>query len=105
MLYLLLIMACMNGIFSPYLYDLIPYAPFWLPLLPVSSPNMAFFISSFMLSSLSLIICGLPAALYQRFSENPRPIYSNGLMLITMLFLCFPAMLRLALVMLSAYNA
>lgn len=60
------LVAVVNGIFSPVLLLLLALAPVWMPdLLPRTGPVM-FYASSLLLSALTVMLSGVPAAIYER---------------------------------------
>jgi len=59
-----------NGIFSPYLKVTIAIAAALLPELFPRTIEWVLFWNSILLSSATLIFSGVPAALYERFSER-----------------------------------
>lgn len=60
--------ATINGIFSPFVGAMIPFVLVLMPAFFLESLSALFFISSILLSTLTLILGGIPAALYERFT-------------------------------------
>jgi hypothetical protein len=70
-LLLLIIGLCIvNGIFSPYLKIAIPISAALLPELFPRTVEWVLFWGSILLSSATLLVSGVPAALYERFIDG-----------------------------------
>jgi hypothetical protein len=68
----LLGLAIVNGIFSPFRTFVFLFHGVWYPaILPVSLPFVLMF-SSLLTATLMLMVAGVPAALYERFSGKGR---------------------------------
>lgn len=64
--------AVVNGIFSPLVGLAFALAPIWLPeFLPVT-PGVLLYLSSLIVATATLLIAGVPAALYERLIDR-RP--------------------------------
>ncbi|MBM3489506.1 MAG: YggT family protein [Alphaproteobacteria bacterium] len=61
-------LAILNGLGSPLLIVVWHLAPYWLPAAVFGSPQLAFYLSSLAVSGLTLMLSGVPAALYERFA-------------------------------------
>lgn len=89
-------LAVMNGIFSPMVGLAFALAPIWLPeFLPVS-PGILLYLSSLIVATATLLLAGVPAALYEKLIDrNPD---SRGAMLVWIgaaMTLSLPALNRL----------
>lgn len=86
----------LNGIFSPLIA--LPYAlsPVWMPdFIPVT-PSIAAYASSLLVSFATLLVSGVPAALYERFAGAGREaVAPMWLWLATAVLLSLPALGRL----------
>lgn len=67
MLPLVLFICMVNGIFSPFLLVVVNNFPLWTVGLIPPDPNWLLFASNLFLSTLTLVVSGVPAALYERF--------------------------------------
>jgi hypothetical protein len=89
-------LSVVNGIFSPYLKIAIPVSAALLPELFPRTLEWVLFWASILLSSATLLVSGVPAALYERFidsdekSDIPMWIWLAGAA-----FLSLPSILRL----------
>jgi hypothetical protein len=85
--------AIVNGIFSPLLITVFALHGLWYPFfLPASIP-LVFMLSSLILSTLTLMLGGVPAALYERFATGGRTTEGSGfLWLAGVLGLTLPAL-------------
>lgn len=102
---LILIAALFNGLVSPALFIMVQLVPFWLPyLLPgvaqfVIVPELIFYVSSLTVATGTLLLSGVPAALYERIAgadpEATAPLY---IWLAGALGLCLPAFARLNII-------
>lgn len=97
LIFLLLGLCIVNGIFSPFLKIAIPVTAVLMPEIFPRTVEWVLFWSSILLSSATLLFSGIPAALYERFSGAPlgsaAPIW---IWLAGALFLSLPAVTRLA---------
>jgi uncharacterized protein YqgC (DUF456 family) len=85
-------LAIVNGMFSPALIVVFAMRALWYPFfLPASLPAV-FLASSLILSTLTLMIAGVPSALYERFSGSEQTTQTSGLIwLVAVAFLTLPA--------------
>ncbi|HSO48451.1 MAG TPA: hypothetical protein VLQ68_11025 [Rhizobiaceae bacterium] len=58
--------AILNGIFSADQFVVSAFSPFWYPWLFPRSPELIQFLSSLILSTLTVMVAGVPAAIYER---------------------------------------
>jgi hypothetical protein len=85
-------LAILNGIFSPALIAVFALHPVWYPtLLSVMLPLM-FLLSSLIVATLTLMIGGVPAAFYERFTKRERSAMSGYIWLACVLVLTLPAL-------------
>jgi len=85
-------LAILNGMFSPALIAVFALHPVWYPaLLPVMLPLM-FLLSSLIVATLTLMIGGVPAALYERVTRRERAAMSGHIWLAAVLVLTLPAL-------------
>ena len=72
-------LAILNGIFSPALIAVFALQGIWYPFfLPPALP-MVFALSSLILSTLTLMAGGIPAALYERLAGGGTSSFTSGL--------------------------
>jgi hypothetical protein len=66
----LVVSVCVvNGIFSPYLAIALQIAPILMPEMFPRTVGWSLFFSSIIVSTATLLLSGIPAALYERFVE------------------------------------
>lgn len=61
-------LAILNGLFSPALIAVFALNALWMPFFLPASPPLIFLLSSLIVSTLTLMIGGVPAALYERIT-------------------------------------
>jgi hypothetical protein len=72
-------LAILNGLFSPALILVFAMQGIWYPFfLPPMLP-VVFMISSLIVSTFTLMIAGVPAAIYERFSGAKESTFVSGL--------------------------
>jgi hypothetical protein len=90
-LIIIVAIAILNGIFSPALIAVFALNPVWYPsFLPAMLP-LLFLLSSLIVATLTLMIGGVPAALYERFARRERSVLSGYIWLASVLVLTLPA--------------
>jgi hypothetical protein len=96
-LFLLVLGLCIvNGIFSPYLSLAIPVTTVLLPEIFPRTVQWVLFWSSVLLSTTTLLVSGVPAALYERLVErDPDAETSTWIWLAGAAAMCLPAVLVL----------
>lgn len=89
--------AVVNGIFSPMVGLAYALAPIWLPeFLPVT-PGVLLYLSSLIVATATLLIAGVPAALYERLIDRqPESKISTLVWLGAAITLSLPALNRLS---------
>lgn len=60
------LIAIANGILSPWIAIVVAFAPLWYPAWAPTTPQVLLMMSSLVLSTLTLLLAGVPAALYER---------------------------------------
>ncbi len=84
---------CMvNGIFSPYIAIALQIAPILMPEMFPRTIGWALFFSSIIVSTGTLLLGGLPAALYERFVPSDAGLTSMWVWLAAATFLTYPAL-------------
>jgi hypothetical protein len=63
-------LCVVNGIFSPYLVIALQIAPVLMPEMFPRTVGWALFFSSIIVSTATLLVSGIPAALYERLVES-----------------------------------
>lgn len=85
-----------NGIFSPYLMLAIPVTAVLLPELFPRTIEWVLFWSSILIASATLLVSGVPAALYERLIErDTSAATSMWIWLAGAAILCLPAVVRM----------
>jgi len=72
LLNLVLSVCVVNGIFSPYVAIALQIAPILMPEMFPRTVGWSLFFSSIIVSTGTLLLSGIPAALYERFFEQDR---------------------------------
>jgi hypothetical protein len=84
-------LAILNGIFSPALIAVFALYPVWYPaFLPAVLPVM-FALSSIIVATLTLMLGGVPSALYERFTRRGQTPISGYIWLAGVLALTLPS--------------
>lgn len=93
----LALLGVMNGLFSPFLGLLIALLPGWFPgFLPLSAP-VVFYTASLLLSTLMIMLAGIPAALFERVTKKKETdTASLTVWVASMIFLSIPTFLVMA---------
>lgn len=89
-------LGVINGMFSPFLTIVFAFQNLWYPpFLPLSLP-FALMFSSLLLSTLSIMVAGIPAALYERVTGKTETDGTSALIWIgAMALLTYPAVERM----------
>lgn len=70
-IFVFVVIVCIfNGLFSPWLLVAVVNAPAWMPGFIPYSPQLLFYGASLLVSSLTLLVSGVPAALVERFLKD-----------------------------------
>ena len=67
-IFLLVGICIVNGIFSPAVFSIWTYAPAWYPGFLPFTLEISFYMASLVCSTLTLMISGVPAALFERLT-------------------------------------
>jgi hypothetical protein len=90
-----LLLSLLNGIFSPFLFFVVYLSPVWMPDFALQSPSAVFYLSSLLLSTLTLLASGVPAALYERVTRaSESTVASLSIWLVCAGMLSFPGLVR-----------
>lgn len=82
-LFLVLAIAILNGIFSPATFTALLLHPLWYPsFLPQTLP-VVLMLSSLLTATFTVMIAGVPAALYERFASGGQPTHASDVIWIT----------------------
>ncbi|HVO14930.1 MAG TPA: hypothetical protein VMV26_06945 [Alphaproteobacteria bacterium] len=93
LLVITLTVCAVNGIFSPAIALALPLAVVWLPDFLPHEPSWAFYFSSLLVSSATLLVSGVPAALYERLVDrDPDNLVSMYVWLAGAVLLSLPAL-------------
>lgn len=72
-IFMILAFAILNGLFSPLLLQVVAAMIVLAPGFFAPSPPILFFSASLMLSTLTVMVAGVPAALYERATGATQP--------------------------------
>ena len=84
-------LAIVNGIFSPFVLFVFVSYPIWFPSWAPTYTQLVYMASALILSTLTIMVSGVPAALYQRLSAAANPQVAGVIWLIGAAFLTLPA--------------
>ena len=84
--------AIVNGIFSPWLLAVFVLYPIWYPAWLPQYAQLVYMASALILSTLTIMAAGVPAALYERFSAQARPVVVASIWLAGAVLLTLPAL-------------
>jgi hypothetical protein len=91
-LFFVLGIAMLNGLFSPALRILVLFSPVWYPAFLPQVASLLFLLSSLLVATFTLMIAGVPAAIYERLSGAAESNFvSMGIWLVGGLILTAPA--------------
>ena len=91
-LFFVLGVAMLNGLFSPALTIVVLFSPVWYPALLPQVPSLLFLMSSLLVATFTLMIAGVPAAIYERLGgKDSSDFVSMGIWLVGVLILTAPA--------------
>lgn len=88
--------AMLNGVLPPYLTFALEQSPIWFPGALTTSPAVLLYGSSLFVSAATLLVGGVPAALYERFAGTGKstPV-SMTIWLVTVAAISFPSFAEL----------
>lgn len=69
--------AIINGIFSPWVLVVFVLYPVWYPSWAPATTQFVYMAAALILSTLTMMVAGIPAALYERLSATPRSSISG----------------------------
>lgn len=85
--------ALYNGLFSPFTFIVMSLAPAWLPSFVPLNAATAIYGASLIVSTTTLLLSGVPAALYERWRKTGSTAASCLIWLIGAMLLTLPAAL------------
>ena len=86
-------LAIINGMFSPLLAAVFALQGLWYPFFLPAQLSLAFTLSSLLLSTLYLMLSGVPAAVYERFTGQTEPGFASRIIwLATMALMTAPSL-------------
>lgn len=83
--------AIVNGIFSPWVLMVFLLYPVWYPSWAPAYAQIVYMCSALILSTLTIMLAGVPAALYERLSAARRPVVVSSIWLAVTVLLTLPA--------------
>lgn len=83
--------AILNGIFSPWVLVAFVLYPVWYPAWAPATTQFVYMASALILSTLTIMLAGVPAALYQRLAAQPSGIVVATIWLAGTVLLTLPA--------------
>jgi hypothetical protein len=83
--------AIVNGIFSPWVLGVFLLYPLWFPSWAPAYTQLVYMASALILSTLTIMVSGISAALYERFSATSNPTVTAGLWMVGAVLLTLPA--------------
>lgn len=83
--------AIVNGIFSPWVLAVFLLYPVWFPSWAPTYTQVVYMASALILSTLTIMVAGVPAALYERFAGTPRGTVTAAIWLAGAVLLTLPA--------------
>lgn len=86
-----LLISMLNGIFSPYVVLVFLTYGVWYPFFLPALPQAVYFASSLILSTLTVMLSGIPAALYER-REGSQPRKAAMIWIAAAVLLTLPAL-------------
>ena len=84
--------AIINGIFSPWVLVIFVLYPVWFPNWAPAYAQVVYMFSALILSTLTIMLAGVPAALYERLSAAARPAAVGLIWLAGVTLLTLPAL-------------
>lgn len=86
--------ALYNGLFSPFTFIVLQWAPAWMPGFVPFTMGTALYGASLIVATTTLLLAGVPAALYERWRKLPRSTAQSCLIwLVGAMLLTIPAAL------------
>jgi hypothetical protein len=84
--------AIVNGIFSPFVLVVFLFYPVWYPNWAPAYAQLVYMFSALILSTLTIMLAGVPAALYERLAARARPAAAGLIWLSGVVLLSLPAL-------------
>lgn len=84
--------AIVNGIFSPWVLAVFVLYPIWYPAWLPPYAQLVYMASALILSTLTIMVAGIPAALHERLGRTPNPALTTSIWLAGALVLTLPAL-------------
>jgi len=92
MLVPIMAVAIVNGIFSPFVLVVFVLYPVWFPSWAPAYSQVVYMLSALILSTLTIMLAGVPAALCERLSRAARPAAVGLIWLAGVTLLSLPAL-------------
>lgn len=84
--------AIVNGIFSPWVLVVFVLYPIWFPVWAPPYSQVIYMCSALILSTLTIMVAGVPAALYERLVPASRPAVATVIWVAGVVLLTLPAL-------------
>ena len=84
--------AIVNGIFSPWVLAVFVLYPLWYPSWAPAYAQAVYMLSALILSTITLMLSGVPAALYERFAPAASGTVTAAIWLAGAVLLTLPAL-------------
>jgi hypothetical protein len=84
--------AIVNGIFSRWTAIVYVLYPVWYPSWAPAWSQAVYLVSALILATLTIMVSGVPAALYERLAAAPRPTITATIWVIGAVLLTLPAL-------------
>jgi hypothetical protein len=84
--------AIVNGIFSPFVLVVFVLYPVWFPSWAPAYSQVVYMLSALILSTLTIMLAGVPTALYERLTPAARPTMVGLIWLGGVILLSVPAL-------------
>lgn len=88
----ILAVAIINGIFSPWVLVIFVLYPIWFPSWAPAWAQLVYMASALILSTLTIMFAGVPAALYERLAPAAKPLVTDVIWLSGVVLLTLPAL-------------
>lgn len=85
-------LAIVNGIFSPWVLAVFVFFPVWYPSWAPPYTQIVYMLSALILSTLTVMLSGVPAALYGRLSSAPSSVIQGLIWIAGAIVLTLPAL-------------
>ena len=88
----ILAVAIINGIFSPWVLVVFVLYPIWFPSWAPAWAQLVYMASALILSTLTIMFAGVPAAIYERLARAAKPVVTDVIWLSGVVLLTLPAL-------------